>query len=182
MAILSIVLISYYCARITISCREVNDLVVQNNTKGLIKLATGDKACSKQAQVELAYLYYNQYKLFNLSKEKGVKLSLSWAHKAASSGYAEGEYALGSIYLYDDPKVHDVKKGIFYLKQAAEKDHISALDTLSLIYLEGYLTNEGIKTNKIIGCQYYNKYKKLGGARRLNHPDCLNNETEVDSK
>ena len=52
-------------------------------------------------------------------------------------GLPDAQYALGKLYLSDDPDIHDPAKGLYWLQQAANSGHEHAAYRLGKEYLTG---------------------------------------------
>ncbi|TRX53162.1 tetratricopeptide repeat protein [Thalassomonas sp. M1454] len=78
---------------------------------------------SADAGVALAQL---EYGLLLYREQRDIKLGIEFITKAAQQGLIRAEYRLGKIILDSPWVVNDNKKALFWLDNAAQKEHIAA--------------------------------------------------------
>ena len=83
-----------------------------------------------------------------------------WLELAAKRNLPAAQYALGKLYLSDDPEVHDVDDGLRWLEQAARNGNTDAAYRLG----KEYLTGKAVQKDAVKAAEY------LRYAADQNHP------------
>ena len=92
----------------------------------------------------------------------GTERATHWLELAAKQNLPAAQYALGELYLSDDPEVHDVDDGLRWLEQAARNGNTDAAYRLG----KEYLTGKAVQKDAVKAAEY------LRYAADQNHP-CL---------
>lgn len=83
-----------------------------------------------KAQSLLGYIY-------DIAEEN--KLALEYYQMAADQGDADGAYGLAKLYASGEAAEKDLEKAVKWYQEAAQKDHLMALEVLATAYLKGEL-------------------------------------------
>ncbi|MCL5059879.1 MAG: sel1 repeat family protein [Candidatus Thermoplasmatota archaeon] len=65
--------------------------------------------------------------------------AVRWFRKAADQGSAAGEFGLGRMYAAGEGVEKDAGKAVFWIRRAAEKDYLPAVDVMAQAYRIGDL-------------------------------------------
>ena len=113
-----------------------------------------------QAQSLLGYIY-------DIAEEN--KLALDYYQMAADQGDADGAYGLAKLYASGEAEEKDLEKAVKWYQEAAEKDHLMALEVLATAYLKGEL---GLQPDKSLAKGLLERAAELGhqpSAERLSN-------------
>ena len=118
-------------------CRELRKIIADESTP----LEERDKAIAELKQIAnqgdphaqcLVGLLYCDGGLLVPDAEQAKR----WLELSAQE-LPDAQYALGKLYLSDDPDIHDPAKGLYWLQQAADSGHEYAAYRLGKEYLTG---------------------------------------------
>lgn len=87
--------------------------------------------------IPYACYHYSQY--FRLYESKD--LYVYWLKRAASLGFSEAEYEIGTMYLWGNIVNQNFFTGLSYLNKASENNNVNALVFLSILYEKGCFGN-----------------------------------------
>lgn len=113
------------------------------------------------------------YAMYNIYQKQDLDAGLPWMIKAAKGGYLNAEYRLGDL-LYQPNSAFlkkDVRKAKYWLKRAAQKGHIKALEKVAEIDL---VKRDAEKAKRIV--KLFEKIKdpnKMTGAAHYYYAKAL---------
>ena len=118
-------------------CCELRKIIADES----IPLEERDSAVAELEQVANQGDPHAQYLMGLLFRDGGllvpnVKQAKHWLEGSAQE-LPDAQYALGKLYLSDDPDIHDPAKGLYWLQQAANSGHEYAAYRLGKEYLIG---------------------------------------------
>lgn len=118
-------------------CWELRKIIADEN----IPLEERDKAAEELEQIARQGDPHAQYLMGLLFRDGGLLVPDAEQAKRWLEGSAQelpdAQYALGKLYLSDDPDIHDPAKGLYWLQQAANGGHEYAAYRLGKEYLAG---------------------------------------------
>ena len=118
-------------------CWELRKIIVDEN----IPLEERDNAIAELAQIANQGDPHAQYIMGLLYRDGGLLVldteqARRWLALSAQE-LPDAQYALGKLYLSDDPDMHDSAKGLYWLQQAVDGGHEYAAYRLGKEYLSG---------------------------------------------
>ena len=118
-------------------CWELRKIIAEEN----IPLEERDHATAELAQIANQGDTHAQYLMGLLYRDGGLLVpdteqAKRWLELSAQE-LPDAQYALGKLYLSDDPDMHDSVKGLYWLQQAANSGHEYAAYRLGKEYLSG---------------------------------------------
>lgn len=118
-------------------CWELRKIIADEN----IPLEERDRAAAELEQIARQGDPHAQYLMGLLFRDGGLLVPDAEQAKRWLEGSAQelpdAQYALGKLYLSDDPDIHDPAKGLYWLQQAANGGHEYAAYRLGKEYLAG---------------------------------------------
>lgn len=118
-------------------CWELRKIITDED----IPLEERDKAAEELEQIANSGDPHTQYLMGLLYRDGGLLVpdteqAKRWLELSAQE-LPDAQYALGKLYLTDDPDIHDPAKGLYWLQQAADSGHEYAAYRLGKEYLTG---------------------------------------------
>ena len=118
-------------------CWELRKIIADESTP----LEERDKAAEELEQIANQGDPHAQYLMGLLYRDGGLLVpdteqAKRWLELSAQE-LADAQYALGKLYLSDDPDTHDSANGLYWLQQAADSGHEYAAYRLGKEYLTG---------------------------------------------
>ena len=118
-------------------CWELRKIITDED----IPLEERDKAAEELEQIANSGDPHAQYLMGLLYRDGGLLVpdteqAKRWLELSAQE-LADAQYALGKLYLSDDPDTHDSANGLYWLQQAADSGHEYAAYRLGKEYLTG---------------------------------------------
>ena len=118
-------------------CWELRKIIADESTP----LEERDNAAEKLEQIANSGDPHAQYLMGLLYRDGGLLVpdteqAKRWWGMSAQE-LPDAQYALGKLYLTDDPDIHDPAKGLYWLQQAADSGHEYAAYRLGKEYLTG---------------------------------------------
>lgn len=118
-------------------CWELRKIIADESTP----LEERDKAIAELKQIANQGDPHAQYIMGLLCRDGGLLVpdteqAKRWLELSAQE-LADAQYALGKLYLSNDPDIHDLAKGAYWLQQAADNGHEYAAYRLGKEYLTG---------------------------------------------
>ena len=118
-------------------CWELRKIIAEEN----IPLEERDHAIAELAQIANQGDTHAQYLMGLLYRDGGLLVpdteqAKRWLELSAQE-LPDAQYALGKLYLSDDPDMHDSAKGLYWLQQAANNGHEYAAYRLGKEHLTG---------------------------------------------
>ena len=119
------------------NCWELRKIIADESTP----LEERDKAIAELKQIANQGDPHAQYLMGLLYRDGGLLVpdaeqAKRWLELSAQE-LPDAQYALGKLFLSDDPDIHDPTKGIYWLQQAADSEHEYAAYRLGKEYLTG---------------------------------------------
>ena len=119
------------------NCWELRKIIADESTP----LEERDKAIAELKQIANQGDPHAQYLMGLLYRDGGLLVpdaeqAKRWLELSAQE-LPDAQYALGKLFLSDDPDIHDPTKGIYWLQQAADSEHEYAAYRLGKEYLNG---------------------------------------------
>ena len=118
-------------------CWELRKIIADESTP----LEKRDKAAEELEQIANQGDPHAQYLMGLLFRDGGLLVPDAEQAKRWLEGSAQelpdAQYALGKLYLSDDPDIHDPAKGLYWLQQATDSGHEYAAYRLGKEYLTG---------------------------------------------
>ena len=116
---------------------ELRQIIYNENTS----LEERDNAIAELAQIANQGDTHAQYLTGLLYRDGGLLVpdaeqARHWLELSAQE-LPDAQYALGKLYLSDDPDIHDPAKGLYWLQQATDSGHEYAAYCLGKKYLSG---------------------------------------------
>ena len=118
-------------------CWALRKIIADEN----MPLEERDRAAAELEQIARQGDPHAQYLLGLLFRDSGLLVpdaeqAKRWWELSAQE-LPDAQYALGKLYLSDDPDIHDPAKGLYWLQQAADRGHEYAAYRLGKEYLTG---------------------------------------------
>lgn len=118
-------------------CWELRKIIADESTP----LEERDNAAAQLEQIANSGDPHAQYLMGLLYRDGGLLVpdaeqAKRWLEVSAQE-LPDAQYALGKLYLSDDPDTHDPAKGLYWLQQAADSGHEYAAYRLGKEYLTG---------------------------------------------
>ena len=119
------------------NCWGLRKIIADESTP----LEERDKAIAELKQIANQGDPHAQYLMGLLYRDGGLLVpdaeqAKRWLELSAQE-LPDAQYALGKLFLSDDPDIHDPTKGIYWLQQAADSEHEYAAYRLGKEYLNG---------------------------------------------
>lgn len=131
-------------------CWELRKIIADESTP----LEERDNAAAQLEQIANSGDPHAQYLMGLLYRDGGLLVpdaeqAKRWLELSAQE-LADAQYALGKLYLLDDPDTHDSANGLYWLQQAADSGHEYAAYRLG----KEYLTGENVSKDTIKATAY----------------------------
>ncbi len=110
-----------------------------------------------------------------LDKAEEDKEALEWYRKASEQGDAAGEYGLGMEYATGEGVAKDVAQALHWVRRAADKNFLLAVETLAAAYKTGGL---GLPVDLKLSQEWFAKAAALRAADPRHAPEKAAKETK----
>lgn len=134
--------------------------IPQDTQKALHYLNKAVELGDKDAIIGLAKIYF-----FGQGVEVDIEKGMSYYTTAAIKGDPDAQYILGNLYFGEDERVaKDIPRSLFWLEQAASRNHPDALSSLGRIHMSGEYLPEDI--DKALNYIYQAAIRKHTNSQR----------------